>query len=256
MQNSWRLLLLSENNPYLNMAVDEAVLLAHSQKKTQPTLRFYTWDPPCISLGYFQKAAEEDRKKWQGLNVPFVRRLSGGRAVFHNHDLTYSFTIHEDYNLLPKNIIQSCQIIGQCLYKGLNFFGISGKLLEINNLRQRAEKKGRETKDCFNVFSSGEILYARRKLIGSAQVRKKGVILQHGSILMNYPPVLGNTESLRTITLKEILGHEVKPEEIIPCIIKGFENIFNVKFENVCLTDEEKKTAKKLELEYRQRGIT
>ncbi len=144
----WRLLPLEGSNPYLNMAVDEAILISHSKEDISPTLRFYTWDPPSISLGYFQRITEEDKKKWQRLNIPVVRRLSGGRAVFHNHDLTYGFIIREDFGLLPKNISDSCRIIGECLCLGLKSFGIDQKLIEINNILT----KNIGNRNCFNIL--------------------------------------------------------------------------------------------------------
>ncbi|MDD5772514.1 MAG: biotin/lipoate A/B protein ligase family protein [bacterium] len=248
MQKSWRLLPLEKNNPYWNMAVDEAVLISQSRESLAPTLRFYTWDPPSVSLGYFQKITEEDKKKWKKLKIPVVRRLSGGRAVFHNHDLTYSFIIRENLNLLPKNISASCNLIGECLCRGLKSFGIDQKLTEVNNTLTLNIKN----KNCFNIFSKGEILINKRKLVGSAQVRKKGVILQHGSILMNDLPVWENTDPSKMITLKEILGREIRSEEIIPFIVSGFESVFNSKFEAGCLTDEEKVLAVDLENKYKE----
>jgi len=232
------------------MAVDEAILLSQSKESFAPTLRFYAWNPSSISLGYFQKITEEDKKKWNKLKIPVVRRLSGGRAVFHNNDLTYSFIIRENLNLLPKNISASCDLIGECLCLGLEKFGIDQKIIEVNSA---LTVKNIKNKNCFNIFSRGEILVNGRKLIGSAQVRKKGVILQHGSILMNYLPVWGapDSDSRTMITLKEIIGREIKQEEIIPFIISGFEEVFNVKFKTGCLTGEEKRSAVELEKKYK-----
>lgn len=241
------------------MAVDEAILLSHSREKTPPTLRFYTWIPPGISIGYFQKISEKEKNTWDKLNIPFVRRLSGGRAVYHNNDLTYSFIIREEYNLLPKNISESCEIIGRCLYQGLRSFGLSEKFLEINYRKKLVRRGGnteyrtQNTENCFKLLSQGEILFDKRKLIGSAQVRKKGAILQHGSILVNYLPVWDNDSNLqKMITLKEILGRPVEFKKIIPFIVSGFEEVFDIKFNAGELTAEEKNLARGLEVKYRE----
>ena len=137
-------------------------------------------------------------------------------------------------------------MIGECLCRGLKRFGIDQRSIEVNNKLTKNIGK----RNCFNIFSRGEILIDKRKLIGSAQVRKKGVILQHGSILMNHLPSWENIDPVTMITLKEVLRRKIKYEEIIPFIVSGFEDVFNVKFKIGCLTDEEKALVADLEKKY------
>ena len=106
MKEQWRLLQTGFNTAYSNMAIDRAILVANSNRHVPPTVRFYGWIPPAISLGYFQSVTEEidvDACKKHG--VDYVRRITGGGAVFHDKELTYSIVIPEAHPAIPKNIL-------------------------------------------------------------------------------------------------------------------------------------------------------
>jgi len=159
------------NNAYMNMAIDEALLTSK-----HPVLRFYTWKPAALSIGYFQKTKLLDKKNIKKHKVDLVRRLTGGNAVLHDKELTYSFIIDE--KLMPKSIISSYKKISSGLLQGLMNINLKPTL-------NTKVKKQEKSPVCFNDPSWYEILVNKKKIIGSAQKRINKKILQHGSILLN-----------------------------------------------------------------------
>jgi lipoate-protein ligase A len=152
-----RLLGTGRNNAAMNMAIDEAIMLSRV-----PTLRFYGWQPPAISIGYFQSMTQEvDLEKCGDLGVDTVRRLTGGGAVFHDNELTYSIIVPEDFGF-SKNIIKSYAEICGLIIAGLQKLGLDAEFKPIND-----------------IISNG------RKISGNAQTRRGGMILQHGTILLD-----------------------------------------------------------------------
>ncbi|SHH25062.1 lipoate--protein ligase family protein [Tepidibacter thalassicus] len=179
----WRIIKNTTYNAYMNMAIDEAIMIAHREGKVEPTLRFYTWKPACISIGYFQKLEKEiDLDKCKELNIDYVRRTTGGRAVLHDDELTYSIVVRENHPLMDGGIIKSYKFISEGLCKGLSLCGVKTDELS------RGERIGREnlSSACFNAHSAYEVTINNKKVIGSAQTRKDGIILQHGSIILNF----------------------------------------------------------------------
>ena len=154
--------ILDEYRPApMNMALDEAVMRL-AREQTTPTIRFYGWKPSAISIGYFQSLEEEvDLKKCKDLGVDFVRRITGGGAVFHDAELTYSFVCMENSNVVPKKIIDSYQKICGALVNGFGEMGLEAKFMPIN-----------------------DIIVNGKKISGNAQTRREGVVLQHGTILL------------------------------------------------------------------------
>lgn len=173
----WSILDTGSGDGYMNMAVDEALLLAVQDRSRGPTIRFYRWHPPAISLGYFQEAADVvDASSLKEEGVTLVRRLTGGRAVLHQDEITYSMVLPEDWEGIPAGVIESYACLSQGILQGLRSLGLPVK-----------QKEGRDVvKDlssaCFQVPSWYEIQLGAKKIAGSAQTRKKGVLLQHGSI--------------------------------------------------------------------------
>ena len=160
-----------------NMAVDEAIMSAVASGDSPPTLRLYAWDPPCLSLGYGQSWRDADIDRTHALGWHIVRRITGGRAILHTDELTYSIAVPLDHPLAQGTIIESYRRISQALIATLKQFGMI----------PQADKKADRTKVngpvCFEVPSHYEITTGDgRKLVGSAQGRRRGVILQHGSM--------------------------------------------------------------------------
>lgn len=244
MTESWRLINTNYNNAYLNMAIDEALLTSE-----KPVLRFYKWKPAALSLGYSQKMEEINLIQCEKLGIDYVRRLTGGKAVLHDRELTYSFIINED--VMPKRIIDSYMVISNAILFALKKLGINAHIKE-------SVKKSQNSAICFDEPSYYEITAKNKKLIGSAQTRINSKLLQHGSILLdidiekmcslfrNCNKRIINHSKKSITSLKEING-KVDCNALIKAIKKGFEENFQIKLYDDELTDDELKLAKKLE---------
>lgn len=259
----WRVVKNKTYNGAMNMAIDEAIMIAYKEGKSKPTLRFYTWSPHCLTIGYFQNLEKEvDLVKCNELNIDCVRRATGGRAVLHQNELTYSIVVGEDNELMDKSINASYKFISQGIAKGLEIEGI-----KIDKL-STGERISREklSAACFNAHASYEITINNKKIVGSAQHRKDGVILQHGSIVLNFnvndlyeviktknPEI---KERAKRFTLSKAsgieneLGKNIDILSLEKSILKGMEESFNVEFKEENLSDYEIELANKLYYKY------
>lgn len=153
----FRLLDTGAKSAAMNMAIDEAILLSKT-----PTLRFFAWEPPAVTIGYFQGIEQEvDLKKCAQEGVDVVRRLTGGGAVFHENELTYSFILPED-SFVSRDILDSYGQICWFIVEGLRRLGLEAEFKPVN-----------------------DIIVNGKKISGNAQTRKGGMILQHGTILLD-----------------------------------------------------------------------
>jgi lipoyl(octanoyl) transferase len=167
------------------MAIDEAVFRVSQTEESLPTLRFYSWSSPAVSIGYFQDVAREiDVSACRRNHIDIVRRPTGGKAVLHDEDVTYAVIARDTDPLFTKDILGTYRVISKCIASGLAFIGINA---EITNNSRILEKDPLET-SCFSSPSRYELLVDNRKICGSAQLRSRGVFLQHGSILMDFDP--------------------------------------------------------------------
>jgi len=157
------------NNASINMAIDELLL-----SSSVPVLRFYQWKPCAVSIGRYQDLNEIDLEYCAENNIDVVRRITGGKAVLHEKELTYSFIIDKDK--MPRSIIESYKIISGAIVQGLRGLGLNP---EMNS----SKIKNRDNPVCFQEPSFNELTINGKKFVGSAQVRVKGKLLQHGSIL-------------------------------------------------------------------------
>jgi lipoate-protein ligase A len=168
------------------MALDEALLDWHSQGKIGPAIRFYGWNPATLSIGYFQKAEKEiDLEAVKASGLGFVRRPTGGRAVLHEHELTYSVIVSESHPDMPKTVTEAYRVISEGLLKGFQALGLDAYFAVPETEEERSGLKKPHTSVCFDTPSWYELVVEGRKVAGSAQTRQKGVILQHGSILLD-----------------------------------------------------------------------
>lgn len=241
----WRLIDTKYNTPSMNMAIDEALL---GSKK--PVLRFYGWKPAGLSIGYFQSTqvinVEECRKR----EVDIVRRLTGGNAVLHDKELTYSVIIDEKE--MPSSVVESYKAISKGLLQGLRNLGLKAAMNE-------DVKKEEKSAVCFNDPSWYEIVVNGKKIVGSAQKRIDGKILQHGAVLIeadvekycslfnNCSEELINKVKQRMTSINDELGMKKSYGEVKGAMIKGFEKELKIEFEESGLTSEEKNKAEKLE---------
>lgn len=227
------------------MAIDEAVLANVASGASLPTLRFYGWSPPAISIGYFQSLEEEvDLAACKKYGVDYVRRLTGGGAVFHDTEITYSIHIPEKLNLVPNGILESYNKICGGIIKGLANLGITAQFVPLNDIV---------------VVHNG----APRKISGNAQTRKSGIILQHGTILLKvdvdkmFELLKVPSEKLkgkliedvkqRVTGLSAVLGREVGFDEALNVLEKGFKQEFSgIEFANGELTENEKNLSVKI----------
>jgi lipoate-protein ligase A len=241
---NWRLILDGEYSGAWNMARDEALLLCQDES-TPLVLRFYSWNPACVSLGRLQKNFDFSRLKSTSFDV--VRRPTGGRAVLHQHEITYCAVIHEQH--LPR---ESRSVIGA--YEWLSAGFIAG----LESLGVRAQLSPARCKDvarsaaaavnCFNAAAQCDFLVDGRKLIGAAQCRKEGVILQHGALLLEvdeaaWQSALGAMEG--AVSLRS-LGVLASREEIIAALCRGMERTRDTAFERSVLSRAEHQVASRL----------
>jgi len=258
----WRVIKNSTYDGYMNMAIDEAIMKAYKEKKVDTTIRFYTWKPACISIGYFQKMEEEiDVDKCKEIGIDCVRRTTGGRAVLHDDELTYSIVVDEKNPLMKGSIIETYRYISEGLANGLKMSGV-----EIDPLtRANKDIKSDKSSVCFNSKSHYEISINNKKVVGSAQTRKEGIILQHGSIVLNFNvdklmSVMKidelKREKLKKVTLKKATGIESEIGKTLDVnvleknIIKALETHFNIHIYEDELSDYEMNLAKQLYEKY------
>jgi lipoate-protein ligase A len=179
MFDGWRLLLDKPAGGAWNMAVDEVLLEGVAAGTSPPTLRFYEWTPPCLSLGYFQPFDVVDVDGCRALGVEVVRRPTGGRAILHDRELTYSVALPAAVLGHDGGVLPSYYRISLALKDGLRGLGVPATLAP-----ESASSSAAHGPVCFDRPSAHEILLHGRKLVGSAQMRRGGGLLQHGSILI------------------------------------------------------------------------
>jgi lipoate-protein ligase A len=187
----WRLLNFQYYNIFENMAIDEAIFHETIKNKKHPTIRLYGSNPAAISIGYFQDARKEvNLEKCRKDGVDVVRRITGGKAVFHFNEITYCVVAGDQEKIFSPDILGTYKVISKCIACGLAYLGINAALAESG----RAGAGEEPNSCCFSVPSKNELLVNGRKICGSAQVRRRGGFLQHGSLLLAFDP--GKTASL------------------------------------------------------------
>lgn len=206
-----------------NMARDEELLQAAVKGHLSPTLRFYTWSPPAVSLGHFQRTEAIDVGYAHDRGWDVVRRPTGGRAVLHQHELTYSVT-------LPPGVVDGAGVrTSYSVLVGALNAGLDQLLREAVPARQEpaptCDAQTNRAVNCFALASECDTIVPDGKLVGSAQVRRGGALLQHGSILLDAEPeawsALFGTAG-RLVTLQQLLGRTVPLPEVVAAIIEGF----------------------------------
>ena len=216
-----------------NMAADEAMLVEHAQESILPTLRFYAWKPAAVSLGYFQRTEREiDLNVCTNRGIDVIRRLTGGRAVLHDAEVTYSLVVKENEPYIPQGITASYLFFSRGIAAGLARLGVPACLQD-----PRPSMGASRSPACFDAPSHYELTVGGRKLVGSAQLRRDGVLLQHGSILLKFDPaaltglfVLAEQEqrdevtaelSRRATSLAETTGKSFSFDEVAAAIAGG-----------------------------------
>ncbi|WP_102345621.1 lipoate--protein ligase family protein [Bacillus sp. Marseille-P3661] len=185
-KENWNFIDSGNCPPSYNMALDEALLNWHSEGKIGPTIRFYGWNPPTLSVGYFQTVENEiNMEAVQSHGLGFVRRPTGGRAVLHDQELTYSVIVSESHPLMPKTVTEAYRVISGGILEGFKQLGLDAYFAVPTTESELQTLKNPKSAVCFDASSWYELVVEGRKVAGSAQTRQKGVILQHGSILLD-----------------------------------------------------------------------
>ena len=219
------------------MALDEELLDAVAAGTSPPTLRFYGWSPPCLSLGYFQPAELVDLEACGRFHVDLVRRPTGGRAILHDRELTYSLSLPLAALGEEQGVVASYRRLSLALVAGLRQAGYP-----VQAQPQAVDHRREPSPACFDRPAQHEVLLGGRKVVGSAQVRRGGALLQHGSVL--FAPQVEETvrllrltapqrEELRATMAAGVGGlemvHPVDPAELVAAIAQAIGQEFAVR---------------------------
>jgi lipoate-protein ligase A len=266
-KDGWRIIFTGANDAFFNMAMDEALLCSCQKGSSPPVLRLYLWDPPAVSLGYSQsahRAVDVGRCEERGIQV--VRRITGGRAVLHQDEITYSLCASpEDSPQLGQDTLQTYQKISMALLESLRLLGAEGEWAKPISKRNPPSPHPGPSKPCFASSSRYEITVGGKKLIGSAQRRfsvpsaegRRHSFIQHGSIPTGkgehslaelLPGDLSVEQMKRTLQrsatdLEQIVKRRVEPEEILSALKTGFQKVFASRMEDSEVSPDELRTA-------------
>ena len=235
----------------MNMAMDEAILRAVARREVPPTLRLYAWAPPCLSLGRGQPVEDIDRNAVEAAGYGLVRRPTGGRAILHIDELTYSIVASDQHPQVRGSVVESYRRLSAGLVLGLERLGVTQVEAE-----ERAARRGAEGPVCFEVPSDYEITVGGKKLVGSAQMRAQGVVLQHGAIplhgdiaricpLLTSHPDPAQVRS-RATTVESTLGRRVGWEEAAEAVAEGFAQALGLRLQVGGLSPDELASARGL----------
>ncbi len=215
---------------FYNMALDEALADSVRQGRSPATLRFYGWNPPAISLGYNQRAEEIDHAACAAAGIDVVRRPTGGRAVFHKDELTYSVIARDDHPLLGGAVLATYRTIAGALVAGLRGLGIAAEIVR----SEAGAPGGQRAASCFAAAGRYEVTVNGRKIVGSAQRRIDGVLLQQGSLLLaqsQQVPALGLQDCGAAVTAAQVLSRPVSFGEAAETMAAGFAQAWGVSLE-------------------------
>jgi lipoate-protein ligase A len=232
-----RLIYSPPQNGIINMATDQAIMEAVGDRRSEPTLRFYSWQPACLSLGYTQRARDVDFARVQRMGWDVVRRPTGGRAILHTDELTYSVSLPQDHELARGDILASYQRLSVALQHGLEKFGLHSQ-------QAPRKKGGANSPVCFETPSAYEITADARKLIGSAQVRRQGAVLQHGTLPLHgdiaricdalvYTDEFERDEARdivrqRATTVENVIGQRIDWQRAAEMMAEAFAETFSI----------------------------
>jgi lipoyl(octanoyl) transferase len=251
-------------SPSFNMALDEALLLWHNEGLMPPVIRFYQWSPAALSIGYFQKVESEiDMEAVRNQGLGFVRRPTGGRGVLHEHELTYSIIVSEDYPDMPESVTAAYRVLSEGLLQGFRNLGMQASFSVPDTDEKKESLKKPKSAVCFDAPSWYEMVVEGKKIAGSAQTRQKGVILQHGAILidLDIEKLLSvfkfrneeTKEKLRTkipqqaVSINSLRTEDVSIEDCTKAFRSGFQEALKINLKNYELTETQLDFVKDLE---------
>jgi lipoyl(octanoyl) transferase len=266
---AWRLIQTPPAHGAWNMAVDEAILESTGRGEVPPTLRLYAWEPACLSLGYAQPVADVDVARLEANGWDLVRRPTGGRAILHVDEMTYSVCGPQSEPRLAGSVLESYRTLSEALLVALQRLGVSAQALPKaiqpvapNQELQNNETAGQHNPVCFESPSNYEITVKGKKLVGSAQARRKDGVLQHGSLplagdlqritqALAFPDEAARRQAAerllgRATTLEEALGYAPAWEAAAQAFIGAFETQLDLELQPGKLTQQELERASEL----------
>ncbi|MGV3108150.1 lipoate--protein ligase family protein [Staphylococcus borealis] len=268
MTETWNFINTGSHDPYYNMAMDEALLNFVSREEIDPVVRFYTWNPATLSVGYFQRLKKEidiDKVKEKGFGL--VRRQTGGRGVLHDKELTYSVIVSEEHPNMPSTVTEAYRVISEGLLEGFKLLGFEAYFAIPRSKEEREKLKQPRSAVCFDAPSWYELVVEGRKIAGSAQTRQKGVILQHGSLLQDvdvdelFDMFTFKNDRLKhkmkkafvdkAVAINDIADRHITIEEMEKAFEEGFKKGLNIEFKPLILSDKQMEEVKELEEKYR-----
>jgi len=245
MSEKWRLLDTGLNDAFYNMALDEAIVIARLKNLVPNTIRFFRWSPSAVSIGYFQSMEEEvDIKACDEMGIDYIRRRTGGGAVYHDTEgeLTYSIIVDENHRLISRDFQETYRTLCSGLVLGLRQLGVPAEFKPINDIVARG-----------------------KKISGNAQTRGMSIVHQHGTILRKVDPALMfkvlkvpsekirdkliRSVEERVTSINDVLGRDVSFRELKDALIKGFEDSFGIKLMLGSIMDFEEDVAQRLKVE-------
>jgi len=263
LERKWRLIPPRTDDGAGNMALDQALLEAASRPGFPPTLRFFRWSPPALSMGRFQDLGDVDLEACRREGVDVVRRPTGGRTILHLDDFTYSLVLPRGFPF-PARVVEAYLFICRGIVAAMNRLGLEVSLIEKGGVDYR-----RAGSACFASSTQADLRLGGRKICGSAQVRRAGALLQHGSVLMadhsellfrllRFPSAREREEALReyrrSCTTLEETGRALSWEEMASAFASGFEEAFRIRLEEGDLTPRERERWLGLVPAYRSPG--
>jgi len=267
--SEWRLLITPPKPGTLNMAIDEAILEFVGRGDLPPTLRLYAWDPPCLSLGYAQPLNDVDLDRLNQSGWDLVRRPTGGKAILHTDELTYAVIAPHTEIRMAGSVLESYSRLSQALLLALQFLGVPANIRHKSKEVETSQKNGQIKYGqknpgpvCFEEPSTYEIIVNNKKLLGSAQARRKEGILQHGSL-----PLYGDLTRIiqvlkfsdektrviaanrllnRATTIELVLGEKIDWKITAEAFSKAFQQVLNLALQMAPITSKEETRAAEL----------
>lgn len=257
-QATWRIIQTQPAHGAWNMAIDEAILEAVGEGTVPCTLRLYDWTPPCLSLGYAQPISDVNLKSLESLGWELVRRPTGGKAILHTDELTYSVIASHNEPRLKGGVIESYRNIARALSQALQRVQIPADMVKktnVNMIETRANSAEQQNPVCFDVPSNYELTVGGKKIIGSAQSRRSIGIIQHGTL-----PLSGDITRITSVlsfeddrsrnranqsllahatTAESVLGFPLKWTVVAEAICDAFQEVLNLKLIISSLSPEE-----------------
>ncbi len=262
-KSTWRLIFTPPAPGAWNMAVDEAILEAAGRGASLPTLRLYAWQPACLSLGYAQSVSDVDCERLSAHGWELVRRPTGGRAILHVDELTYSVSGPSGEPRLSGSVLESYQVLSQALLRALHLLDIPAEAKEKPDASTAAPTNQQKRNDpnpvCFEAPSNYEITVMGKKLVGSAQARRKEGVLQHGSLPL-YGDLSRITQALffendtareqakarllqRALTAQDVLGKALSWDQAAKAFVQAFAESLNLELVEDDLSAQEQERA-------------